>query len=57
MLLEKEIFAPLLTYFNSILRRDKETDEVAFKKVTSKFHKGFNLGNEGGGDSGGSDLK
>lgn len=44
MSIKKEFFTPLSTYFNSIVRRDKETDESLFRQITGKFHANAKLG-------------
>jgi hypothetical protein len=44
MILKKEVFTPLSTFFNSIVRREKETDENLFRKITGTFHKNAKLG-------------
>lgn len=44
MVVTKEVFTPLSTFFNSIVRREKETDESVFRKITGRFHKNAKLG-------------
>ena len=38
MIITKEFITPLSTLFNSIVRREKETDESLFRNITNKFH-------------------
>lgn len=49
MILNKEIFTPLITLFTSIIRRDKDTDENLFRKASAKYHKNAGLEGSAGG--------